>query len=167
MPPPTSGARRVHDRTGHRHRPSGPGATLGEHLAAANSGSPVELTADLIADPRDASSENTAQKAAFEARLQTTAGHGPHLTKMKPTLRSCWCKMLWTRPNRPCCSTDIGTTKTGAAYPTAAKSSTSRPTTPPKRRGAVRRRPPSRLNRPPCSVHITTEPAEPEGFVAH
>ena len=77
MPPPTSGARRVHDRTGHRHRPFGPGATLGEHLAAANSGSPVELTADLIADPRDALSEDTAQKAAFEARLQATSGHGP------------------------------------------------------------------------------------------
>ena len=42
----------------------------------------VELTADLIADPRDALSEDTAQKAAFEARLQATWGHGLDLAEL-------------------------------------------------------------------------------------
>ena len=42
----------------------------------------VELTANLIADPRDALSEDAAQKAAFEARLQATWGHGLDLAEL-------------------------------------------------------------------------------------
>ena len=42
----------------------------------------VEITADLIADPRDALGEEAGQKAAFEARLQARWGHGLDLAEL-------------------------------------------------------------------------------------
>ena len=42
----------------------------------------VECTADLIADPRGALSEETRQRAAFEARLQARWGRGLDLADL-------------------------------------------------------------------------------------
>ena len=42
----------------------------------------VEITADLIADPREALGEEAWQRAAFEARLQARWGHGLDLAEL-------------------------------------------------------------------------------------